>query len=257
MGRRPRALPIDSLIRAWLVRAWVLLNNETKTQSKSLAAPAGGERSGCSIARSHSPCTWQRSPGAGLRNGEACALDWRDVRLASGSLLVRAAKTEAGRREVDLPLALREELTGLKQAAERSGPGQPVFVNWDGKRQTVSNLERRLKTAIRRASKRLAELGIDPIPEATTPHSLRRLYASLRSALRDDPVYIAEQGGWTDPAFALRVYARAVRRRDRLTGAALREFDKALEWAEMGRIESADIDARPEPSVTQTPETAR
>jgi integrase len=124
---------------------------------------------------------------AGLRNGEACALDWRDVRLASGSLLVRAAKTEAGRREVDLPLALREELTGLKQAAERSGPGQPVFVNWDGKRQTVSNLERRLKTAIRRANKRLAELGIDPIPEATTPHSLRRLYASLRSASSGRP----------------------------------------------------------------------
>jgi len=38
--------------------------------------------------------------GAGLRNGEACSLEWPDVRLASGSLMVRAAKTEAGRREV-------------------------------------------------------------------------------------------------------------------------------------------------------------
>ena len=43
-------------------------------------------------------------------------------------------------------------------------------------------------------------------------------------------------GGWTDPAFALRVYARPVRRRERLTGPALRQFDAPLQWAEMGRI---------------------
>lgn len=44
-------------------------------------------------------------------------------------------------------------------------------------------------------------------------------------------------------------YAKAVRRRERLSGAALREFDKALEWAEMGRI---DADAFPPTSRPQT-----
>ncbi|HEY7151497.1 MAG TPA: hypothetical protein VH391_07435 [Solirubrobacterales bacterium] len=38
------------------------------------------------------------------------------------------------------------------------------------------------------------------------PHALRRTYASLRAALRDDPVYIAEQLGHTDPSFTFRVY---------------------------------------------------
>jgi integrase len=179
--------------------------------------------------------------GAGLRNGEACALDWRDVNLATGTIRVRESKTDAGVRLVDVPLALREELSDHKARSPRTGPGDAVFTNRNGRRQTVSNIERRFKTAIRRANIRLCELGVETISLIVTPHSLRHLYASLRAAVGDDPVYIAEQGGWTDPAFALRVYARAVRRRERLTGTALREFDAALQWAEMGRIsDSAD-----------------
>lgn len=75
------------------------------------------------------------------------------------------------------------------------------------------------------------DLGIASIDAAASPHSLRRLYASLRFALRDDPVYVAEQLGHTDPTFSIKVYARAVRRRERLYGIALCEFDKALDWA--------------------------
>jgi integrase len=56
--------------------------------------------------------------GAGLRNGEACALDWRDVSLATGTLVVRSAKTDAGVRRVDLPLALREELSDHKARSD-------------------------------------------------------------------------------------------------------------------------------------------
>jgi integrase len=61
--------------------------------------------------------------------------------------------------------------------------------------------------------------------------ALRRLYASLRFALGDDPVYVAEQLGHTDPTFSMRVYAKAIRRRDRLSGAALEEFETAVAWA--------------------------
>jgi hypothetical protein len=66
-------------------------------------------------------------------------------------------------------------------------------------------------------------------------HSLRRTYASLRAALRDDPIYIAEQLGHEDPAFTFRVYQKAAKRRDRLSGAYLTAFDRALHWAETGR----------------------
>ena len=77
--------------------------------------------------------------------------------------------------------------------------------------------------------------GNEPISDRVTPHSLRRTFASLRYACGDDPIYVAEQGRWKDPGFPMKVYARAVRRRERLTGAyPLRPFDAALQWAGHG-----------------------
>lgn len=53
--------------------------------------------------------------GAGLRVGEALALDWRDVNLATGTLTVGLAKTDAGSYpEVDMPGGLIEALRRLE-----------------------------------------------------------------------------------------------------------------------------------------------
>lgn len=173
--------------------------------------------------------------GAGLRIGEAIALAWADVNLATGTLTVSDSKTQAGVRTVDLPDGLAAELRVHKARSRRTGPGDPVFRNQARRPQNVRNAQARLKPAIRKANRRLARLGIEPISEKVTPHSLRRTYASLRAALRDDPVYVAEQLGHTDPAFTFRVYQKAAKRRERLSGAYLREFDRALQWAGMGR----------------------
>jgi integrase len=198
--------------------------------------------------------------GAGLRIGEAVALDWRDVKLGTGTLIVREAKTAAGEgREVDLPVGLREELATWRARSPRTAPGDPVFVSRarDGQhsRQTPRNAQARLGTAVKAANRQLVEVGIDPIGNVT-PHSLRRTYASLRAALRDDPVYIAEQLGHRDARFTFRVYQRAAKRRERLTGAHLAAFDRALEWAGMGR--ETVREAIPDPSAAdrQTQETA-
>lgn len=174
--------------------------------------------------------------GSGLRVGEALALDWRDVNLAAGTLIVGTAKTDAGTgREVDLPGGLIEALSEWKARKSRaSAPGDPIFVTRTGTRQTVTNVDHRLKTTIRKANAQLVELGIDPIGERVSPHSLRRTYASIRAALRDDPVYIAEQLGHEDPGFTFRVYQRAAKRRDRLSGDYLEAYDRALDWAAMG-----------------------
>lgn len=77
--------------------------------------------------------------GAGLRVSEAAALDWSDVNLATGTLTVGHAKTDAGSyREVDLPGGLVDELSDWKMrgAAElarwkREHPdeGEPVFLS--------------------------------------------------------------------------------------------------------------------------------
>jgi integrase len=172
--------------------------------------------------------------GAGLRVGELCALDWRDLDLATGTLVVGESKTPAGRREVDLPSGLVTELWTLAATSPLTDPDDPVFVGRRGTRHSTDNVGRRLKSAIKKANVRLEELGIATISGRVSPHSLRRTYASLRFACGDDPVYVAEQGGWADPSFPIKVYARAVRRRDRLSGAHREAFDAALEWAAMG-----------------------
>ena len=43
-----------------------------------------------------------------------------------------------------------------------------------------------------------------------------------------------------DPTFSMRVYAKATRRRSRLSGQTLKAFDEALHWAELGRISEVD-----------------
>lgn len=138
--------------------------------------------------------------GAGLRVGEAVALSWRDVNLATGSLRVADAKTEAGVRTVDLPIGLAAELRRLKARSTGTAPGDPVFCSRDGARQTPRNAQARLKPAIKIANVKLAELGIEPLSEDVTPHSLRRPFASMRFALGDDPVYVAAQLGHTEAA---------------------------------------------------------
>ncbi len=175
--------------------------------------------------------------GAGLRVGEAVALDWRDVNLAAGTVTVGMAKTDAGSfREVDMPGGLIEALSESKALRRVDDPDRPVLATRTGSRQTVTNIDHRLKPAIRRANDHLAELSIEPISDRVSPHSLRRTYASLRAALRDDPVYIAEQLGHEDPAFTFRVYQRAAKRREKLSGRLLEQFDRGLQWAEIGRI---------------------
>ena len=104
----------------------------------------------------------------------------------------------------------------------------PVSVTGSGRRQTVTNVDHRLKTAIKSANEQLSAQGIEPIGERVSPHSLRRTYASLRAALRDDPVCIAEPLGHTDPAFTFRIYQKAAKRRERLSGTYLAAFDQAL-----------------------------
>jgi integrase len=157
------------------------------------------------------------------------------INLATGTLGVGEAKTDAGTyREVDLAGELIEALSEWKATRDRTGRGDPVFVTRTGSRQTVTNVDHRMKAAIRSANGTLDELGIEPISERVTPHSLRRSYASLRAAAGDNPIYIAEQLGHEDPAFTFRVYQRAAKRRDKLEGAYAKAFDRALEWAAMG-----------------------
>jgi hypothetical protein len=155
-----------------------------------------------------------------------------------------------------VPDALVTELIDRKHRSERDlatwkreNPkgGSPVFLTtYAGKvrKQTEANISRRLKTSIKRANEKLDELGIEAIAERVTPHSLRRTYASLRAALQDDMLYVSEQMGHKDVRFTLNVYSRAVKRRSKLSGAYLAEFDRALAWAVLSGTDRAQLGTR-------------
>ncbi len=115
---------------------------------------------------------------AGLRIGEALSLQWRDVDLARGTITVRAAKTKAGERTVNILAVLRDEL-GEYRARLDPAPGALVFGSAAGRQQSASNIRRRvLAKTVEKANDALAKDHIEPLPENLTPHSLRRTYAS-------------------------------------------------------------------------------
>jgi integrase len=146
----------------------------------------------------------------------------RDVDLAAGRLVVRDAKTDAGVREVDLTPALRELLTENHMSTAHRAPDLPFFATSSGRRRDKDNVRNRvLRPALERANLRLQEAGSPPLPEAITPHSLRRTYISLLLTAGADPQYVMQQVGHTDPALTLRIYAQVLKRRQRHHGGAV------------------------------------
>jgi integrase/recombinase XerC len=174
--------------------------------------------------------------GAGLRISEALGMERRDVNIVKGTLTIRQAKTDAGVRVVDLTPALRDELAMWLDRSPHKSPTDLVFATQAGKPDNRNNVRRRLLVkAIEAANVKLVELGIEPIGPVS-PHGLRRTFASLRCAVGDDVAYTAAQLGHEDAVFSLRTYTHAVKRRERLTGAELEQFERASEWAQWARM---------------------
>jgi integrase len=173
--------------------------------------------------------------GSGLRIGEALSLRWRHVDLmGAGTLAVVASKTDAGVRTVDLTAALREELRAWWRETSSDRPDDFVLPSSTGRQASPSNLRRDvLRPAIAKANVELEKEEIAAVGPITF-HSLRRTYASLRCACGDDIAYTSSQIGHEDARFTLRVYTQATKRRERLSGAHLRAYDRAIDWARMG-----------------------
>jgi integrase len=150
---------------------------------------------------------------AGLRIGELTALRWADIDLASGRLTVRASKTAAGVRVVDLLPVLHDELAAHKANAPNAAPGAFVFATAAGTQPKQDNIRRRvMDAAVARVNAKLPESGIPLLPEGLTPHKLRHTFASVLVATGVDPGTVMDQLGHTDAAFTLRVYRHGMRR---------------------------------------------
>ena len=150
---------------------------------------------------------------AGLRIGEALTLQWGDVDLARSTLQVRAAKTDAGVRTVNMVPVLRDELDAYR-ARTLYGRDVLVFGSSKGRVQSPSNVRTRvLVKSVENANVKLKKAGVEPIP-TLTPHSLRRTFASLLFAIDETPPYVMSQMGHTTANLTLAVYARQMNRRD-------------------------------------------
>jgi integrase len=171
---------------------------------------------------------------AGPRIGELTALQWRDIDLAGNRLTVRASKTDAGIRQIDLLPALRDELAAHKAQAASIAPDDYVFATARGSEPKQSNIRRRVfDKAVARANEKLTGAGDVPLPEGLTPHKLRHTFASILVALGVDPGSVMDQLGHADPGFTLRVYRHGMRR-DPAAKEHLRALVGGVDWAPMG-----------------------
>ena len=127
-----------------------------------------------------------------MRVGELLALRWRDVDLATGRIHVRASKTDAGIRAVDLQPELRDELTTWKSDSRRSQAAELVFPTSTGQPDNRNSVRRRaLVRAVERANAQIdADGGCEPLPAGLSPHGLRRTFASWLVAEGEDPAYV-------------------------------------------------------------------
>ena len=149
---------------------------------------------------------------AGLRVGEACTLRWRHVDLAGGTIRVVQSKTDAGVREIDVQPELRDELVAWRAGTPFAGPDDFVFPTRAGGAQNRHNVRQRVVLrAAERANERLEKAGLPSLPDGLSPHALRRSFISWLISEGEDPAYVMEQAGHTDPSVTLGVYARAVR----------------------------------------------
>jgi integrase len=151
---------------------------------------------------------------AGLRIGEALSLRWRDVDMVRDTIVVTAAKTDAGMRSVNILPALHGELMGFRDQQAHSKEDL-VFGTTTGRPQGATNIRRRvLAKSIDRANAALTKECVEPLPSGLTPHALRRTFASLLFAMGEPPPYVMAQMGHTSANLTLSVYARQMDRRD-------------------------------------------
>lgn len=203
-GRR-RRLPAVAPQRSWLDRA---------DHIAALLDAAGRLDAKAKVCRGQRRALLATLVFAGLRIGEALSLRWRDVDLARGTITVRAAKTDAGVRVVNILPVLNDELGDYRA---RIGPPADtlVFGTSTGRRQGATNVRRRVLTkAVEYANAKLAKDDAAPLPGGLTPHSLRRTFASLLFALGESPPYVMAQMGHTTASLTLAIYARQMDRRD-------------------------------------------
>jgi integrase len=179
----------------------------------------------------------------GLRVGELCALRWRAVDLARSRLTVEEAKTDAGRRVVDVSPLLLDELKLHKASAAKSEPDDLVFPTRNGTQRDRSNVRARvLAPTIEKANKKARKAGRPELQAGITNHTMRRTFASLLYESGASPAYVMAQMGHESAALALEVYSKVMERK-RDTGERMDALVRGADWAQAGTNGEATAEA--------------
>ena len=114
----------------------------------------------------------------GLRVTELCQLRWRDVDVHHERLVIEQAKTDAGRRQVDMTLDVVDELNAWRAEQETVDLDGFVFATASGKPRNKDNVRTILSRVVEKANAVRAGRGRAALPPVV-PHTLRRTYISL------------------------------------------------------------------------------
>lgn len=126
----------------------------------------------------------------------------------------RRGFTQAGPRPPTAPLTPVRCVSRLWAETAFAAPSDLVFPTGAGRPESRNNVRRRI---LLRAVARANETATDDarLPESLSPHALRRSYASWLVAEGEDPAFVMNQLGHTDPKMTLGLYAKALKSKRR------------------------------------------
>jgi integrase len=167
--------------------------------------------------------------GTGARQGELLALMWEDVDLRAETLqinkslsqtkagfVVKAPKTKAGRRTVQLPPATVEALTLHKAAMLKAGLlSAPVFSTRTGGYLNRNNVLRAFRAIVARANRTITAAGGKPVPTEIRFHDLRHTTASLLLSKGASLVAVSSRLGHARRSITLDLYGHKMPNDDR------------------------------------------
>ena len=148
---------------------------------------------------------------AGLRVTELCQLRWRNVDVHHERLIIESAKTEAGKREVELTLDVVDELNSWRAECGEVHLDGFVFATASGKPRNKDNVRTILGRVVERVNQDREQRGVIPLP-SVTPHTLRRTYISLMLEAGAPLHYVMSQVGHEDSKTTLEIYAHVQKR---------------------------------------------
>ena len=144
---------------------------------------------------------------AGLRSGEAQALQWQDLDLDAQEIHVRrnwdsvagevAPKSAAGVRTVPVPTLVKDHLEAHKKGHADAKPDHRVFARPDGRPFVAQSLSTRAKRLWGKC---------EPPLEPITPHDARHAYAALMLAAGTDMYALSEYMGHSDINITIKRY---------------------------------------------------